>query len=59
MLLKNSIPYEHPLHCFLASCFECLTTQKHFIILTSKKIEKYLILFNKLINDKQLVEQDN
>ena len=48
----------HPLNCFLASCFEVFNKPKTLHYTTSKKIEKYLIQFNKLINDKKLVEQE-
>jgi len=48
---------QHPLHCFLASCFEVFNKPKTLEYSNSKKIEKYLTHFNKLIDDKKFAEQ--
>ena len=48
---------EHPLHCFLASCFEVFNKPKTLEYNTSKKIENYLILFHKYINDSKLAKK--
>jgi len=45
---------EHPLHCFLASCFEVFNKPKTLQYTTSKKIEEYLIVFNKYLNNRNL-----
>ena len=49
---------ESILHSFLASCYVVFNNPKTLHYTTSKKIEKYLVQFNKLINDKKLVEQE-
>ena len=48
---------QHPLHCFLASCFEVFNRPKALQYTSSKKTEKYLILFYKYINNRKLAEQ--
>ena len=45
---------EHPLNCFLASCFEVFNKTKTLQYTSSKKIEKYLIVFNKFLNNRGL-----
>jgi hypothetical protein len=49
---------QHPLHCFLASCYEAFNKPQSLTHINSTKIKKYLIQFNKLINDKKLAEQE-
>ena len=46
---------QHPLHCFLASCYEVFNKPETLQYTTSKKIKKYLILFNKQLEDKDLL----
>jgi hypothetical protein len=48
---------QHPLHCFLASCFETFNKPKSLQYTNSKKIEKYLVLFYKYINDRELAKK--
>jgi len=45
---------QHPLHCFLASCFEVFNKPKTLQYTSSKKIEKYLLIFYKYLNDNNL-----
>ena len=45
---------EHPLHCFLASCYEVFNKPKTLQYTSSKKIEEYLIVFNKYLNNRNL-----
>ena len=45
---------EHPLHCFLASCFVVFNKPKTLQYTTSKKIEEYLIVLNKYLNNRNL-----
>ena len=45
---------KHPLNCFLASCFEVFNKPKTLQYTSSKKIEEYLIVFNKNINNRHL-----
>ena len=45
---------QHPLNCFLASCFEVFNKPKTLLYTNSKKIEEYLIVFNKNINNRHL-----
>ena len=49
---------EHLLNSFLASCYIMFNNPKTLEYTTSKKIEKYLTHFNKLIDDKKLLEQE-
>ena len=49
---------QHPLHCFLASCFEVFNKPQSLRYINSTKTEKYLIKFNKFINDKKLAEKE-
>ena len=49
---------QHPLHCFLASCYEAFNKPQSLTHINSTKIKKYLIQFNKFINDKKLAEQE-
>jgi hypothetical protein len=48
---------EHPLNCFLASCFEVFNKPSSLQYISSKKTEKYLVLFYRYINDRKLAEQ--
>jgi len=45
---------EHPLHCFLASCFVVFNKPKTLQYTSSKKIEEYLIVLNKYLNNRNL-----
>jgi hypothetical protein len=45
---------EHPLNCFLASCFEVFNKPLSLQYTTSKKTEDYLINFHKLIENRKL-----
>ena len=49
---------EHLLNSFLASSYIMFNNPKTLEYTTSKKIEKYLTHFNKLIDDKKLLEQE-
>ncbi len=49
---------QHPLHCFLASCYEVFNKPQSLTYINSTKTEKYLIEFRKFINNKKLAEQE-
>ena len=49
---------QHPLNCFLASCYEVFNKPKTLLYTNSKNIEKYLIQFNKFIDHRKLAEQE-
>jgi len=48
---------EHPLNCFLASCYEVFNKPLSLQYISSKKTDKYLFLFFKYINDRKLATQ--
>jgi hypothetical protein len=48
---------EHPLHCFLACCYEVFNKPETLQYFESKKIERYLVLFYRYINDRKLAAQ--
>ena len=50
---------QHPLNCFLASCFEVFNKPLSLRYHNSKKIEKYLILFYKYLNDRELATKQH
>jgi len=45
---------QHPLNCFLASCFEVFNKPSSLQYNSSKETEKYLIVFNKYLNNRGL-----
>ena len=49
---------QHPLHCFLASCFDVFNKPKTLEYYNSKKIEKYLFLFHKYLNHNNLYQNN-
>ena len=48
----------HPLNCFLASCFEIFNKPKTLQYDSSNKIERYLNIFYKYANDRELAENN-
>ena len=48
---------QHPLYCFLASCYEIFNKPKSLKYNTSIKTEKYLALFFKFINNRELAKK--
>jgi len=48
---------KHPLHCFLASCYEIFNKPKTLHCISSKKTEKYINSFYKLLFDRKLAEK--
>jgi hypothetical protein len=48
---------EHPLDCFLASCFEVFNKPSTLKYTKTKKIEKYLVLFHKYLNNRELAHK--
>ena len=51
------IRLKKPLTCFLASCYEVFNRPNSLKHTSSRKTEKYLILFHKYINDRKLAEK--
>ena len=49
---------QHPLNCFLASCYEVFNKPKTLLYTNTKNIEKYLIQFNKFIDHRKLAKQE-
>ena len=49
---------ELPLHCFLASCFVVFNKPKSLQYNTTSKIEKYLVSFYKVIENRKLAEKN-
>jgi hypothetical protein len=48
---------QHPLHCFLASCYEVFNKPETLHHISSKKTEKYLNIFYKLLIDRKLAKK--
>jgi hypothetical protein len=48
---------QHPLHCFLASCYEVFNKPPSLQYILSNKTEKYLFIFYKYINSPKLGKQ--
>lgn len=48
---------QHPLHCFLASCYEVFNKPETLHYISSKKTEKYLNIFYKLLIDRKLAKK--
>ena len=47
---------QYPLYCFLASCYEVFNKPSSLQYKSSKKTERYLVLFYRYINDRKLAE---
>ena len=54
---KEFSTLQHPLNCFLASCYEVFNKPKTLEYILSKKTEKYLNLFHKYTNNRELAEK--
>ena len=50
---------QHPLHCFLASCFEVFNKPQSLQYVTSRKVKKYLILFNLYLENFHLANENS
>jgi hypothetical protein len=49
---------KHPLHCFLANCYEIFNKPKTLQHFSSNKIVRYLNIFYKYANDRELAENN-
>jgi len=45
---------QHPLNCFLAICFEVFNKPQTLKYTSSRRIEKYLVVFNQYLNNRDL-----
>ena len=57
-VFKKLKTLQHPLNCFLASCYEIFNKPKSLKYNTSIKTEKYLALFFKFINNRELAKKN-
>ena len=55
--LKKFNKLQHPLNCFLASCFLAFNKPETLKYKTSRKVENYLTNFHKQINDRKLANK--
>jgi len=55
--LKKFNTLQHPLNCFLASCFLAFNKPETLKYKTSRKVENYLTNFHKQINDRKLANK--